>query len=333
MYIVKNNRYDIVIEKNNSIIKEYLIKNQKDKNKILILSDNNIPNNYITDVINICDTNECLVYKVNAGEDSKCIEQYTKIIEFMLKNNFQRNDLIINLGGGVVSDLGTFVASNYKRGIAYINMPTSLLAMVDASIGSKCGINFGNIKNAIGSFYDPLLVFVNTNYLVSLDKRQIRNGLFEVIKASLISSKKLFSLIENSNDIKNIDFDEIIKEAIEIKNVFVMKDYYDIKERHLLNFGHTIAHAIEKTNIDILHGEAVGIGMLYFVNDEDIKNRLLKIYDKLNFDYKLYDNALFDKYIDVIKNDKKCKTINNKTYIDVVVLDDFEKARIETKEI
>lgn len=204
------------------------------------------------------------IIEIDGGETSKNIEICAQIWETMLEMNADRNALIINLGGGVVSDLGGFVASVYKRGIDFINIPTTLLSMADASVGGKTGIDFANLKNVIGTITQPKAVFIQSGYLRSLPKRQFNNGIAEIFKIALISDKKLWTKLNIDNEFKNVD--DYLHRSIELKNVFVKKDPTEKNVRKSLNFGHTIGHAVEAvllgTDDELLHGEAVVIGMI-----------------------------------------------------------------------
>ncbi|MDF1654104.1 MAG: 3-dehydroquinate synthase [Coxiellaceae bacterium] len=201
------------------------------------------------------------------GEAYKDINSYQHIIDFLIQHKFDRDSCLVTLGGGVMTDLGGFVAATYLRGIHLINIPTSLLAQVDASIGGKTAINHHTAKNLIGAFYAADAVLIDTACLATLNQRQFNNGMAEVIKAACIKDAEFFSwLIENQQAIKQQQADAIqhmIDRALQIKQRIVDADPYEKGERRLLNFGHTLGHAIEKTsNYELLHGEAVSIGMM-----------------------------------------------------------------------
>ena len=227
-----------------------------------------------------------------------------------------RKSLIINLGGGVVGDMGGFIASTFKRGIDYINIPTTLLSMVDASIGGKTGVDLGVLKNQIGTFHDPKMVIIDPIYLNTLNKLEIFSGYAEIFKHSLISNLDLFNKLvseKNNSIIYNL---KIINKSIEIKNKIILIDKKENKERKALNFGHTLGHAIESfflnTNKRLLHGEAIGIGIVlasYISNKyfnfsqfdlDKIKKHILKIYKKINF-----SNSEIMEIIKLLKHDKK----------------------------
>lgn len=236
------------------------IASKKEYKNIIVITDSNV-DHFIDNSFNL-ENYKLYKYVIEAGEKSKNIETYYKIIRYLTSIKADRHDLIIALGGGVVGDLAGFVASTYMRGIDYIQIPTSLLAMVDSSIGSKTAINTEDGKNLIGSFYNPRAVFIDFTYLKNLPQKEFLNGLSETIKASIIKDRKLFELIIES-DLNNEEIiKKIVKRSIEIKKEIVERDLKEIKERQLLNFGHTIGHALEKlSDYTLPHGYGVAIGM------------------------------------------------------------------------
>ena len=233
-----------------------------------------------------------LIYEVNNPESDKNIDTFSEIIDFMQMSNMNRGDCLIGFGGGAVTDLAGFVASSYMRGIKYIQVPTSLLAQVDASIGGKTGINHGQIKNFIGSFYNPTEIFICIEFLQSLNEQEFLNGFSEVLKHSLITSKDTLEKLKNSSkkilNRETATLLECIQESIGIKAEVVANDFKESGERKFLNFGHTFAHGIESINYQkpIFHGHAVIIGMLM----------ALKYSSDLNFlsseSYSLAKNAI-----------------------------------------
>ena len=208
------------------------------------------------------------IFVIDAPEKQKNINTCLEIINTMQKQGFNRSDAVIGVGGGAITDLAGFVASSYMRGIAYFQIPTSLLAQVDASIGGKTGVNHGNIKNFIGSFYNPTEVFICAEFLKSLNDQEFLNGFSEVLKHCLITSKtSLINLKELTDEIQNREPNTLLKlieESIDIKAQIVTEDFKEKGKRKFLNFGHTFAHGIESVNSEnpILHGHAVLIGML-----------------------------------------------------------------------
>lgn len=264
--------------------------------KVLVVTDSGVPAEYAKAVASQCA--EATVLTLPQGESAKDIESLTKAERVMLEKGFDRGDCVVAVGGGVVGDLAGFAASTYMRGIDFYNVPTTLLSQVDSSVGGKTAINFGGVKNAIGSFKQPSGVLTDTSLLSSLDKRQISNGLAEVIKMALTSDGELFNIIESESPTDSLDL--IVKRSIEIKKSIVEKDERESGLRKMLNFGHTIGHAIESES-GLLHGECVALGMLPMVSDE-IRQRLIPLYEKLGLPTK-YDIGESFKYL--VSHDKK----------------------------
>lgn len=271
---MNNKNYDIVIER--GILdkaSQYLSLDRK----VLILTDSGIPKEYVNTLKK--QIKDVFVYEIEQGEQSKSFDNFSKILDYLIDNEFTRTDCIIALGGGVCGDLGGFVAATYMRGISFYNIPTSLLAQVDSSIGGKTAIDKKGFKNLVGAFYPPEKVLIDPNVLSTLDKRVFMEGLVEALKMGITSDKSLFELIKNSEDIYK-DIDEVIIKALLIKKNVVEIDPYEKNLRKILNFGHTIGHAIESSGkFNLLHGECVGIGLLYMTKGslrEEIKNILIK---------------------------------------------------------
>lgn len=206
------------------------------------------------------------VFEICAGENSKNIHTCISIWEYLNLKGADRSSLLINLGGGMITDIGGFVASTYKRGVDFLNIPTSMLAMVDASIGGKNGINLGVLKNQIGTITDPVDVFVDPVFLKTLDRRNYLSGFAEAVKHGLLSNRNQLS---ESYKYANLQIDDLflsfVKSNVAIKQGIVLKDPSEKAERKMLNFGHTIGHALESwagaTQSPLLHGEAVAWGM------------------------------------------------------------------------
>lgn len=202
------------------------------------------------------------------GETNKNIQTCLEIWTVLTEYGADRKSLILNLGGGVVTDLGGFVASTYKRGVDFINIPTTLLAMVDASIGGKNGIDLGNLKNQIGVINNPKMVLIDTNFLETMPNNEMKSGLSEMIKHGLIADKEYFEKFLDLSSLDNSVLDDLIYESIVIKNNIVMQDPTENGIRKALNFGHTLGHAIESYFLEnekkkpLLHGEAIAIGMI-----------------------------------------------------------------------
>ena len=199
------------------------------------------------------------VVEMQVGERNKTLKTCEMVWYQLTEHGADRNTILINLGGGVVTDLGGFVASTFMRGIRFVHIPTSLLGMVDAAIGGKTGVDFGGLKNMVGLFSQPQTVIVDSNFLKTLPAQQYRNGLAEVLKHAFISDPELLTVMDEGED-------ELISRSIQVKLDVVERDEFEAGERKKLNFGHTIGHAIESHLLDsdkeILHGEAVAAGMI-----------------------------------------------------------------------
>ena len=282
---------------------------------------------------------------IEPGENSKNLQTIQKIYNDMMKSKCTRKTVIAAVGGGVVGDLSGFAASTYMRGIKLINIPTTLMAQCDSSIGGKNGFNYNECKNTIGTIYQPEFVYVNTDFLNTLSIHEFKNGLVELIKCGFVCNKDLFSYIEEnkskiSKRSKN-EMEYIIHESIISKADIVEFDEFDMGRRHILNFGHTIAHGIESaSNFNISHGYAVAVGMMIeslianklgFLNNDDLK-RLEKIIEY--FDYpKFYRMLDINKIVKAMENDKK----NTSSHIKIVMMngigDANESIDIERKTI
>ena len=218
---------------------------------------------------------DAILIEIPSGEEHKNLEKCQLIWNALSSHHFDRNSLLINLGGGVVGDMGGFAASTYKRGIDFIQIPTSLLAMVDASVGGKLGIDFAYLKNQIGVFNNPKAVLINPVFLNSLPNNQLLSGFAEVVKHALIEDKCYWKEI-TTTPLEKMNWESIILQSIVIKNNIVTQDPLEKGERKKLNFGHTFGHAIEsfylKLGKPILHGEAISLGMILESNLSKINN-------------------------------------------------------------
>lgn len=243
------------------------IENNYKYRKVIFITDETVSSLYSKFLeFNFLHQKKPYKYIIKAGEVSKSISEYYKIIRFLASINADRHDLIIAFGGGVVGDLSGFVASTYMRGIDYIQVPTTLLSMVDSSIGSKTAINTDDGENLIGTFYNPKAVFIDLNFLDTLPNKEFINGLAEVIKSAIIRDKELIDLLMSKNVYEKDILEIVIKKSISIKKEIVESDLRESGKRQLLNFGHTIGHAIEKlSDLSISHGYAVAIGMAMIV--------------------------------------------------------------------
>lgn len=205
------------------------------------------------------------VLRIGSGEANKNLDGCKSIWIQLTELNYDRNSLLVNLGGGVIGDMGGFCAATFKRGIGFINIPTTLLAQVDASVGGKLGIDFDNYKNHIGVFQSPQSVIIDTSFLETLNERQLRSGFAEVIKHCLIANASSWAAL-SQGDFRRLDWSAVVPDSVEIKRVIVSKDPTEKGLRKVLNFGHTIGHAIETYSLskheDLLHGEAIAAGMV-----------------------------------------------------------------------
>lgn len=237
--------------------------------KIGIITDTNVVKIYADKIENELKkiTDKVFVYAIPAGESNKNLDEIKKIYEYLLERHFDRHDLLIALGGGVVGDMCGFTAATYLRGISFVQVPTTLLAQTDSSIGGKTGVDLGGIKNMVGAFYMPSLVYINTSTLDSLDDRQYFAGFAEVMKHGLIKDQNFYTwLIDNMYEICDKESDvvgEMVTRSLSIKKQVVEKDPTEKGDRALLNFGHTLGHAIEKhMDFKMAHGECVALGCI-----------------------------------------------------------------------
>lgn len=245
--------------------------------KMLIVTGDGVPEQYSATVAKQCKTP--VVVRVPDGEQHKSMAQYERLLQIMVEHNFSREDAVIAVGGGVVGDLAGFVASTYMRGIDFYNIPTTLLAQVDSSIGGKTAINFQGIKNIVGAFYQPKQVIIDPDTLKTLEPRLIHAGLAESVKMALTCDAALFETIENSTCLE-ADLPKIIERSLEIKAWVVEQDPQEKGLRKILNFGHTIGHAIEAdAKGSLLHGECVALGMIPMCSPT-VRNRLLPVLKK-----------------------------------------------------
>lgn len=227
--------------------------------RTLIVTDDGVPKEYAEKVAS--QSRNGHIITVPAGEGSKSPETYLGLLEKTVSLGFERSDCVVAVGGGVVGDLAGFVAATYMRGVDFYNVPTTLLAMVDSSIGGKTAIDFCGIKNIVGAFWQPKAVLIDPDVLKTLPARQFSSGLAEAIKMAATLDKDLFELIENGNAEENIE--KIIVGSLEIKRRVVEADTREAGLRRVLNFGHTVGHGIEaEQKGKLYHGECVALGML-----------------------------------------------------------------------
>ena len=299
--IIQANNYPIVIGENSLTSFSFI-----DYSQIAILVDENTKRDCFSKLPKL---DNLIIIEIKSGEENKNINTCNFIWEQLTKYNFDRNSLLINLGGGVIGDMGGFCASTYKRGIDFIQIPTTLLAMVDASIGGKLGINFNVLKNQIGIFSYPKTVLINPLFLETLPDNQLKSGFAEVVKHALISDRNLWNRLRNTS-FEEQNWEEIIETSIQIKNKIVLSDPLEKGERKKLNFGHTFGHAIESYYLEkgtsILHGEAVFMGILLEIEISslsDLEKSEIKKYILSSFSLPHCPNK--SDLIKYLKNDKK----------------------------
>jgi len=320
----KTEKYPILIGSNlltnlSKILNEHFINFQK----CLIIIDKNIPKKEINIIRKNLKNKDVFYFKFNASEANKNQRSIDKILEVLLQKNFSRQDCVISIGGGITGDVSGYAASLFKRGLKFINIPTTLLAQVDSSIGGKTGINTKYGKNLIGSFYQPKLVISDINFLKTLPKREIICGYGEILKHSLISKRKFFEFLnKNFNKILNLKspfIEKTIYESCKIKKVVVEKDEREKNLRKFLNFGHTFGHAYEASlgySKKLNHGEAVLLGMktaldfsfkkkILHKQDYKIINQHVKISNLPSNIKKYFFKKDIDKILSFMIKDKK----------------------------
>ncbi|MGL5717453.1 MAG: 3-dehydroquinate synthase [Paraclostridium sp.] len=283
--------------------------------KVLILTDERVYKSQLESFIRSVNYENIEVYTVKSGEESKSINTYQEVIEFCLRINLTRKSLLIAFGGGVVGDLGGFVASTYMRGIDLIQVPTTLLAQVDSSVGGKTAINIGNIKNMVGTFYQPKKTYINVNSLQTLAKEEYLSGIGEVVKYGFIYDYEFLKYInKNIKGILNKNEDilkYIVKKCTDIKYDIVSQDEKESGLRKILNLGHTFGHGIEKI-CNLNHGFAVNIGthMAFLLAlekkliDKDYYDEFIQISKELKLPVVVkYDNS--NDILEMMKSDKK----------------------------
>lgn len=343
--------YDIAIEKDFSKLAMKVSELGISGRKLCIVTDSNVGELYADEVKNELEKtgNAVFVYTFRAGEASKNLNTVEDVYEYLIINKFDRKDMIVALGGGVVGDLAGFTAATYLRGIDFIQVPTSLLAQVDSSIGGKTGVDFRAYKNMVGAFHQPRLVYMNLSVLGSLSERLFNSGFGEIIKHGFIRDKEYYTwLKENIQHIKSHDYDALenmIAISCNIKRRVVELDPTEKGDRALLNFGHTLGHAIEKLkDFELYHGECVVLGMVaaleisrtrQLISDAEYEDAI-NTFKAYNFPVTV-DGISVEDVIKVSKNDKKMDAgkikfilldrIGN-AYIDKTVTDDEMRAAL-----
>ncbi len=289
--------------------------------KAFIVTDDGVPSEYAEAVAKKCKS--ARIYTVKSGEISKSLGVMEELLTAMMEFGITRTDCVVAVGGGVVGDLAGFAAATYMRGIDFYNIPTTMLAQVDSSIGGKTAVNLGNVKNIVGAFYQPKAVLIDTEVLKTLPKRHLAAGLAEAVKMSLTSDEELFSFFENE-EISDKNIEDVIAAALEIKRSVVEADEKEAGLRKILNFGHTFGHGIEAEEGlgGLYHGECVALGMLPFSSDK-VRARLMPVLVKLGLPTEF--NGDLDNAIDFVVHDKKC----DGDTVSAIFVDEVGSFRIE----
>ena len=267
--ISKNDPYDVIIKNDFTALNECMKKLFDGDKKLCIIADENVSSVYGDELVNELHKEYTHVDLVTLklGEANKSLDTVNKCYSFLVNNKYDRKDVIIALGGGICGDLAGYVSATYMRGIAFVQVPTTLLSMVDSSSGGKTGVNYESYKNMIGAFKMPSLVYINTSTLKSLNDREYASGMAEVLKAGLIRDGLFYEWLINNfpsiNDRKEEYVSEMIYKSVNIKKMYVEKDPYEKGDRAILNLGHTVGHALEKyTDFSYSHGECVALGTI-----------------------------------------------------------------------
>ncbi|MDH6341575.1 3-dehydroquinate synthase [Parabacteroides sp. PFB2-12] len=307
-------------------------------NRLFVLTDTNTKTHCLPLLLDIPAVKEALFFTVEAGDTHKELEQLASIWRFLAENGASRDSILINLGGGMVTDMGGFAGATFKRGIRTINIPTTLMASVDAAVGGKTGINFNGLKNEIGSFYPPLCVFINNHFLRTLDRDNLLSGYAEMIKHGLISSEEHYHSIIRYDLDAPMDypiFNRMTAASVAVKEEIVAQDPKEKGIRKALNLGHTVGHAFEslsfRRNQPLLHGHAVAAGIvceLYLSYKRSgfpiSKLRQVVNYIKAYYPPFFYDCTDYESLYEFMTHDKK----NEGGIINFTLLADIEEVRI-----
>ncbi|MDC9722862.1 MAG: 3-dehydroquinate synthase [Urechidicola sp.] len=340
MKSIQSDNYLIHFNNNSYVeLNSYLADNMP--TKIFVLVDENSHKHcYPIFIQQVATTAEIEIIEIESGEENKNIESCINLWNVLTELGADRKSLMINLGGGVITDIGGFVASTFKRGISFINIPTTLLSMVDASAGGKTGVDLGVLKNQVGMFSNPEMVLIDSQYLSTVSVREIRSGMAEVIKYGLTYDANLWNSSKNFTEINGDKIDKLIYRSIEIKNEVVLKDPRENGLRKVLNYGHTLGHAIEsyflesKDKENLTHGEAIAFGMIteaYISNKlfdfpknilDEIKKHIIDIFGKV-----VINKDDFTPIIKLLIHDKK----NTNGDVNFVLLTDLENYKFNCK--
>jgi len=298
--------YDIIICDGLLSHLSFYVEKVYTKRNIFIITDSNVSGFYLETVTKQLENKYHVEHViVKAGEDSKSLKVYEKVVKELFDKNIRRGDLLVALGGGVIGDLTGFVSSTIFRGTPYISIPTSLLSMMDSSIGGKTGIDFDGRKNVIGCFHQPKLVLIDIDTLKTLPTAEYINGSAELIKHAIIYDKDLFDELSKNKTVN----EDIILKSLQVKEHFVVNDVYDEGIRMVLNFGHTFGHIVE-VEYGYRHGEAVALGMLMAldygidlgISKKSDRLKIKNILEYFGLPTKKYD---YKKYLKLIFEDKK----------------------------
>jgi len=245
----------------------HLNKLEADNRKVFLLADTNSINYCMPLIAESCLLPNKRIFILQAGEKSKSLDALADLYAFLIEGEADRSSVLLNLGGGVISDMGGFAASTFKRGMGFINIPTTLIGMIDAALGGKTGINVGTFKNQAGSFSNPLLVFIFPGFLSTLNEMEKWSGVAEMYKTALVANKQLFTIIKSAASLDNIINDDHLLSTVLEKINITDTDPYEVNKRKILNFGHTMGHAFESVGLlraseEMNHGKAVAAGMV-----------------------------------------------------------------------
>ncbi len=308
--------HPVLIENNDFIELHKILKKYQNQKKFLLI-DENTREFCLPLIQTLVLAFKIIVIEIKSGEANKTIATCETIWEQLLNHQANRNSLLLNLGGGVLTDMGGFVAATFKRGINFVNIPTTVLGAADASIGGKTGVDLAMFKNQIGVFTMPETVLINSEFFKTLPIRQVNSGLAEIIKCALIANKDLWDELLERHVLQIMKWDRIIEESVKVKMDIVTRDPLEAGERKLLNFGHTIGHAIETYSLKndedpLLHGEAIAIGIICeaFISVEKLSlthsdlNEIVKYLFNHYHSYNLLPKVI-EELIELMIQDKK----------------------------